>query len=143
MVNTKEPKICLAETFFCRFTPTQWLWCSLLYITGILCSSLQQGSPESTSILSAVFNFLHIPAYSGLTFLLFGTLYTYAAHHKMMVPNYRLLYLSSFIIAVIYGVLNEFVQANIPGRTFGVDDMARNALGAGLSLALIRYFLFR
>jgi hypothetical protein len=40
--------------------------------------------------------------------------------------------LAIFTLVVLFGILNEFVQATTPGREFSVADMLRNALGAGL-----------
>lgn len=44
-----------------------------------------------------------------------------------------------FLTATVYGVINEFIQAGVPGRFFSVGDMLRNALGAGLAVWLFRW----
>ena len=42
-----------------------------------------------------------------------------------------------FILATLYGVLNEFVQAGVPGRFFSIEDMLRNAIGVFVGLWVV------
>ncbi len=43
----------------------------------------------------------------------------------------------SFFLATAYGVLNEFVQAQVPGRFYSYEDMLRNAIGAGVGVWIV------
>ena len=43
--------------------------------------------------------------------------------------------LGAFVLAVLYGVSDEFHQAFVPGRTPDVADVAADAAGAALALA--------
>ena len=83
-------------------------------------------------ILDLFKEFLHIPAYAGLTFLWIMTLRM--QEHKNTKAQ-KIMFLS-FIISVSYGILNEFVQLHVPGREFSTGDMMRNALGAGIVLLI-------
>ena len=93
---------------------------------AILCASTLPGSDaqsESYSPALEIFkNFLHLPAYGGLGFLLFHSLSS----------SIRKIQIQAFMIAVAYGILNEFVQSCIPYRYYSYQDMCVNALGAGI-----------
>jgi VanZ family protein len=43
--------------------------------------------------------------------------------------------LAAFVIAVVYGVSDEFHQSFVPGRTPDVADVVADAVGAALALA--------
>ena len=42
-----------------------------------------------------------------------------------------------FLIATGYGIVNEFIQAGVPGRSFSIGDMVRNALGAMIGIWVV------
>lgn len=132
--------------------PFSWLFLTILYMTGIVYCSLRPAHAFHFWFLNAdILNFLHIPAYAGLEFFLFFTLRNFlislTGGHlpqtckqivfdtpQLTIIAYKFLFLS-FLIAVLFGVLNEFIQAHVPGRDFSVADMVRNAFGAGLMAA--------
>jgi len=109
--------------FFPRIDLRLWRLVTIFYALGILFVSIQPDlrPPESKNIIiEQTKNWLHVPAYAGLAFLLlcsFGKLSwrTRAA---------------AFGIATGYGILNEWLQMSVTGRSGAWDDVARNALGA-------------
>ena len=109
-----------------------WFTATVIYMSGILWCSTWPGSDKQSGHYSVAVenfkNFLHFPAYGGLAWLWIKTFNS---------VGFRALALS-FLIAVSWGVLNEFVQSHTPNRYFSVEDMMVNALGAGLTLALAR-----
>ena len=70
---------------------------------------------------------LHIPAYTGLTILLILSFRDPLIRFKKALAI-------SFVIAVVFGVINEFIQAGIPGRTYSVIDMINNGIGAAIGV---------
>jgi hypothetical protein len=135
-----------------------WLMLTFSYMLAILWSSTIPSSSdtEGFSKRGLVMNLLHIPAYSILTYFFLRTFYafrilgnhTISSHHagdKTDVEKFfsltdpiRIIQILAFAVAVCFGILNEFVQAHIPGREFSIGDMLRNALGAGLTLFFYR-----
>lgn len=119
-----------------------WGILTLLYMLAILWSSTVPGSSHPTEGFSKrgfMMNLLHIPAYSILTYFLLRAAFAVRLRTQGSGPCIPLG--SAFVIsavvfaaAVCFGVLNEFVQAHVPGREFSIGDMLRNALGAGLTL---------
>ncbi|MFP4473264.1 MAG: VanZ family protein, partial [Candidatus Omnitrophota bacterium] len=114
-----------------------FLTTTLIYALGILWASIQ---PETLPLIPDVIytlgdafrNFLHIPAYFGLAALLFTTMKHYKGRAGGLIPDHIARW--SFWIPVCYGIINEFVQSHVPGRTFSIGDMLRNALGAFLAV---------
>ena len=113
-----------------KFSQKTWILLTIVYMSGILFMSLQPGadlkSPHSV-IIEYVKNFLHFPVYGGLGFLLMRSFSSAEWPAQLY----------SFLIAVGFGILNEFVQAVVPYRYYSVDDMIVNALGAGIVILLI------
>ncbi len=91
---------------------------------------------EGFSKRGVVLNFLHIPAYSVLAFFLIQTLHGHALSWKT--GGERCVLFLVFGLAVSFGILNEFVQASVPGREFSLGDMLRNALGAILTISFYK-----
>ena len=113
---------------FSIIAPRSWRLFLYLYLLGILFMSLQPDYPRpgEPGWIPDVKNFLHIPAYFGLTFLLLGTLGRLRWRTRI----------SAFVIAVGYGAVNEIVQAFVPGRSCSLDDVGRNAVGALVAIGL-------
>lgn len=53
--------------------------------------------------------------------------------------NYRRLLLLCFVLASLYGVLDEFHQSFVPGRDCSVGDLVADTLGAGLGTGVMAY----
>jgi len=124
---------------------------------GILYCSLQPSDAfKGWSFSGMIMDLLHIPAYSGLTFLLvmsFRPVIVSEAKQSQFKSEDRfqpvpsnatsspnlIINIFTFIIAVAYGILNEFIQAHVPGRDCSLWDASRNALGSGAMLALLRF----
>ena len=115
---------------------------------GILMTSLLPGSGSSSwSYWPFLANTLHIPMYGLLTWLLLKArisnfLWPMVTPKKFSQPAQEqglrpdTILLTAFMISVTFGVLNEFIQAAVPGRDYSYADMLRNALGAGLAIGI-------
>lgn len=108
-----------------------WRLVTYLYALGILFFSLQPDlrPPGSENIMiDQVKNWLHVPAYAGLTFLLLCSFGQVSWQTRI----------AAFAIATSYGIMNEWFQLFVPGRSCSWEDAARNALGALLMIWLFR-----
>jgi VanZ family protein len=72
-------------------------------------------------------NMLHIPAYGLLTFLLIKS-----------VPKFKYIYIFSFLFALAFGVLNEYLQSFAPGRYPSIMDVLLNVAGSGAVVVWIK-----
>lgn len=149
--------------FFLRY---KFFFLTIVYSGGILWFSFQSGDEMAWPWMAGLSDLLHIPAYFGLAWLMMLSL-SYVSYgerrtedggqireketQKTRCRDFSVLrtpcltgrQASSvfvFLTATVYGVINEFVQAGVPGRFFSVGDMLRNALGAGLAVWLFRRF---
>lgn len=125
----------------------------MAYMACILASSLVPGvgGEEGYGRRAMFMDFLHIPVYSLLTYFLIQSLRSESAAAVFPVGTGSVqvekslpevcrglwivgcgLFFAAFTIAVLFGVLNEYVQSITPGREFSVADMLRNALGAAI-----------
>src|SRR6056297_1552962 len=105
-----------------------FLTITIIYTAGILWFSFFPDHSVPSAVFSwgkVVRNFLHIPAYTGLAGLLALTAIGFRVVKKDHLPLDVALW--SFCVATLFGVLNEFIQATVPGRYFSVADMLRNA----------------
>ena len=95
----------------------------------LLGNSFQTGASigHASSIKQVAHNLLHVPAYSLLALLLF---YSFGSRFLVRV----------FIVASVYGVLNEYVQSFVPGRMASVMDIFLNVVGAGIAVVFLRRF---
>jgi len=109
-----------------------WRLAAYFYILGILFFSVRPDlRPPGTGnvVVEQVKNWLHVPAYAGLTFLLLCGLGRVTWRTKMI----------AFVAAVTYGGLNEIFQSWTPGRTCSWDDVARNAFGSLIVVLAVRH----
>lgn len=94
----------------------------VLILTTSMNSSPQIDVPGSQSqrVLDQLLDFAHFPIYALLTFLI-----------VVAFDDFRFFFLfTALTIAVLFGILNEFVQLHVPGREFSFKDMLVNAAGA-------------
>ncbi|MEW5895317.1 MAG: hypothetical protein AB1650_06140 [Candidatus Omnitrophota bacterium] len=105
---------------------------TILYSSLILASSLigdSSSAETEAGLRAAIFNFLHIPAYTVLTVLLVVTFKApripgSPVLQKKPLPEHGgagalghwVIFAFAFTLAVSFGVLNEFIQAGVPGR---------------------------
>ena len=73
-------------------------------------------------------NLLHIPVYGLLAFLWRWCLNAYMEARRATIL--------AFLITVVFGVFQEWVQSMVPGRFGSVTDVVFNTIGAGLGLWL-------
>ena len=85
---------------------------------------------EGTPLQEMLHNLCHVPAYAGLTFIVIGLLMVYEVKSTI--------FLKAFCFSVLYGVLLEFLQGFVPGRTPSLLDVSSNAFGALGMIFLIR-----
>ncbi|MCX7097273.1 MAG: VanZ family protein [Methylococcales bacterium] len=120
-------KLPLVNSRYCIILP-------LLYMVGIFCLSSLPDHGIATPKLSPlawlspnVQNFLHIPLYAGLAFLWMPGLGHWAIKHKQG-------YLWAFLLTLAYGLLDEWHQTFVPGRTGSFTDVASDMVGAIIGL---------
>jgi len=77
-------------------------------------------------------NLLHIPLFGVLAWLWYQTL-------RCWFTSQRVLLSLSFLLAVGYGVIDEFHQLQVPGRYASLTDIALNTLGILLVLRLLSW----
>lgn len=113
-----------------KFSRFHWGVLTALYMGGLFCVSLMPGDTgHGSSLAVRTFkNLLHIPAYAGLTYLLIRCFLKFDLRTQI----------GAFVIAVGYGVFNEFVQTFVPNRFYSLEDMLRNAIGAFAMIWIIR-----
>ena len=91
-------------------------------------------SPHVTGInqnlLDHLLDFAHLPIYFLLTLLIIFGVNSFELRFQIAV----------FLIAAGFGVLNEYIQVHVPGRSFSVSDMLVNALGAFLAILICSRF---
>ena len=104
---------------------------TLAYIFAILYYSLQSSKGGYGGVEREAFNnFLHIPAYAVLAYLVL---------HCFSSLTIKIYFLTG-IIAIGYGVFIEFCQSYIPGRFSSMMDISLNTIGVILSLSFHFYF---
>jgi len=94
---------------------------AVVYMAALTLVSIQpilkgHGSDMPRQILN---NMLHIPAYGLLTYLLIKSF-----------SKLKYVYIVSFLFAVGFGVLNEYVQSFVPGRYTSGFDVLLNGIGS-------------
>ena len=101
------------------------LWAALIY-------ALSTNTPPHLP----VFNLLSIDKVGHLVFYAVLTVALLAPMSFLKTEKNALTglnYLACFGVAAVYGVALEFVQANLPRRSFDYADMIANCIGAGLA----------
>ncbi|HEX5135327.1 MAG TPA: VanZ family protein [Planctomycetota bacterium] len=111
-------------------TPRRSWILAILYMAGLFALSSVPDDPKKPG-LGAYFpppqlqNALHVPAYAGLSFLMWrglrGPKKTLAQRHAPLLAA---------ALATVYGALDEVHQMFVVGRTPSVTDALANALGA-------------
>ena len=100
-----------------------WLTALIIYMVLICYLSLKpEEGPKGTALQETLHNLGHVPAYAGLTFLAIGLLMVYEVKSSV--------FLKAFCSSVLYGVLLEYLQGFVPGRTPSLLDVSSNAFGA-------------
>lgn len=99
---------------------------TIFYMAGICFFSLRPGSSgHGEGMATQIFwNFLHIPVYGILAYLVLRC---------FSVVNLKA-YSASFIIAVLFGAFNEFLQSFVPFRTVSLMDIILNGIGVAAAL---------
>ncbi|WP_305042303.1 VanZ family protein [Geoalkalibacter sp.] len=125
-----------------RFSPRQRRIAQLLplalmlVIFGLSSISIDLAAPKAGAlgwVPPSLQNFLHIPLYGLLTFLWFGALAAWGVG-----PRSRLLLAG--LIALGYGLFDEWYQLSVPGRFGSLTDVALNLVGILLALLFCHWF---
>ena len=125
-------------------TKKHWITITIVYMVLLLLVSLKPAAETMgppSGLKQAAHNFLHVPAYAILVFLLFNCRLP-ALRRFGGGPALRRFGgggLTCFIIAVIYGALMEHLQSFSPGRLPSVLDIILNTLGAGGMVVWLRW----
>ena len=106
-----------------------WLFVTTLYMMILIYVSTKPADAGHTPSTAeqVAHNLCHIPAYAILFYLL---MHCFTAFNFVAQTN-------SFVVTVVFGAVNEWLQNFIPSRTASVSDMMLNAVGAGLMLWLM------
>jgi len=106
-----------------------WLVVTILYMVAIVISSMQPSKAFGRKTVSKelFLNFLHIPAYALLTYMLIRC---------WLVLNRKVL-IFVFISSVMFGVFNEVIQSFVPGRSASLVDVSLNVVGALLTMFIL------
>ena len=100
-----------------------WLTALMFYMALICALSLKPAKDTGgTALQEIIHNLCHVPAYAGLTFIAIGVLKVYGVKSTV--------FLKTFCFSVFYGVLLEYLQGFVPGRTPSLLDVSLNAFGA-------------
>ena len=112
----------------------------LLY-TALLCSlssvpgTIPDDAPATYRVVAwvppAVQNLLHVPAYAGLAFLWRWSLV------RRLRPASAIL--AALLLAVMYGLVEEWYQSFVPGRYATLTDVLFNSIGAFLGVVAFRW----
>ena len=117
-----------------RWTKEQKEWgaITLAYMLIVLTSSLMPDyNPGGSSKMKEyIFNAGHVPIYIILTFLLASLFKVFGAKRLPIIPI--------VIWGAGFGILNEFVQSFVPGRSVSLSDEGLNILGITIMLAALR-----
>ena len=109
---------------------SKWKILSILWVIFIAVVCLRPTSldePDSPT-MEALKNFAHIPLFGILTYLFIRSFSNFNFKTQM----------TSSMGSVLYGVLIEILQMLIPGRYASLDDVLRDALGAGIVIFILR-----
>jgi VanZ family protein len=79
-------------------------------------------------------NLCHVPAYAGMAFLLIGVFRVFSV---------KRVFVKAFFFSLLYGIIMEFFQGLVPGRTPSLLDMGLNTLGALITIFLVRKGLLK
>lgn len=109
----------------------------LIILSGSLVPKLNADSPSF--ITSVIKNSLHIPMYLFLTFFLF----LYFRRRRFFAQRKRHTLYASAFSAFVFGLLIEFMQRFVPGRTADFFDVALNTWGIVIFVCLVRYYWYR
>lgn len=101
----------------------------MLFILG---ASLKPAakSADVSWVKEMLHNLCHVPAYAVLMFWVVGLLKAYQVKFRI--------FKTAFVFVVLYGILMEFLQGLVPGRTPSVSDVFLNAAGALIMIFLIQ-----
>ena len=103
-----------------------------MFMAAILYTSTMPApkvDPTAQVLVDNVLNFAHFPIYAVLTFILLLSFCSFEFPCQV----------SAFLIAVFFGIFNEFVQLHTPNRSFSFSDMFLNAAGAFFTIACLNY----
>ena len=113
-----------------RIAQRSWLGITLLYMAYVTYLSTLPGDTVSKwGLQELLTNLMHVPMYSALAFFVLKTLGKFSVSTGII----------AFMVSVSYGIFNEYLQAQIPSRTFSIGDMFLNTLGATLMILCFFY----
>lgn len=83
----------------------------------------------------SLFDIAHVVGYAALAWTLIRALWLSHESEAVGVTSHGVVLAGAVLLTVAYGVGIEVVQGVLGPRSFGVDDIALNAVGAGLGVA--------
>ncbi|PIY71612.1 hypothetical protein COY87_05280 [Candidatus Roizmanbacteria bacterium CG_4_10_14_0_8_um_filter_33_9] len=125
-------KLSLIDYIIYWLPPLLWMGC--IFYMSSQSHILVTHSATSDFI---IFKSLHVVEYALLYFLFFRAFYC-SNRNK---PNLKFIFLSSFILSVIFAVSDEFHQLFTPTRQPQIRDIAIDIIGIFIIYCIIRYKL--
>ncbi|MDE2027577.1 MAG: VanZ family protein [Candidatus Omnitrophica bacterium] len=117
--------------------PRSWVLLTVVGIFAIICSSLLPDFDTIGRSFKVVVWFFHkcghFVGYMGLTYFLIRSFNSMDLRSKT----------TAFILATVFGILNEFIQYFVPGRDYAVRDMFIDAAGSLAMILLLHTSLFK
>lgn len=108
---------------------------TIAWVIAILAVTLTPGPnlpPLPQWELISFDTFVHALIFGGLTFLLSNAL----RENKVKFSRSKAIWLA-FILSLVFGILIEFIQPLVPGRTFSYHDILSNTIGCILGVVLV------
>lgn len=109
--------------------PIGWLLAFVLLAGGIFIEALH-GPTIDNRIIPNLDKMAHVAAFGLLAFLLLRSMHTFGFSN-----GWRILLAVGLIITVM-GVLDEWLQSMVPGRTASLGDGLSDIAGAGIAVML-------
>ena len=126
---------------------TTWFSVTVIYMALLLWGSLKPPAAsvgEQDFVREMLHNLLHVPAYAGLTLVLYKAIKSSEQRPKNGILEIRDIEFGArkagMLIAIIYGVVIEQLQGMVPGRYPSTLDIFLNIAGAGGMASILEWF---
>ena len=114
------------------------------YMAALLLLSSIPGDASQDNLVGVIFewvtpgwqNLLHIPLYAGLAASWLWALAKYPRRLRYPLTT-------SFMLTLLWGILDEAYQLGVPGRYGSLTDLALNMLGASCAIVYAKHKLAR
>ena len=112
-----------------RMRPLVWLLAFILLVSAIFIEALHAPTIDDSVILN-LDKIVHALVFGLLSFLLLKSL------HKFSFANGRIILFGVGLVVILLGVMDEWVQSMVPGRTASPMDVLADGVGVALVLMM-------